>query len=117
MSEKLNLDVQSIYNKQFAIDFKGYNPAEVDNFIDLMIEDYQTFQDIIDDLNEKNGDLQRNNASLRAKLIEVEGKLRAKEKELSSAVVGGANVDILKRLSRLEEQLASLQDDNDKAAF
>ena len=110
MAKKLNLDVQTIFDKQFHVDFKGYNPEEVDSFIDLMIQDYQTFQEIIEELNQKNEETERNNASLRAKLIELEGTLRSKESEMKTNVLGASNVDLIKRISRLEETVLSIQE-------
>ncbi|MBR2760758.1 MAG: DivIVA domain-containing protein [Solobacterium sp.] len=105
MSGKVNLDLQTILDKQFDIDFKGYSPDEVDSFLDLVMEDYQTYQDITAELNQKIAELERTNASLRAKLIEEEGRTRAMENNPTPAAQGAANVDILKRLSRLEEQV------------
>ena len=32
MENKLNLDPQTILDKEFHVDFKGYSPAEVDEF-------------------------------------------------------------------------------------
>lgn len=105
MSEKLNLDIQTIFDKQFDIDFKGYSAAEVDSFLDMVIEDYQSFQQQEEELNAKIAELERTNASLRAKLIEEEGRTKALEANPTPASQGAANVDILKRLSRLEEQV------------
>ena len=105
MSGKVNLDLQTILDKQFDINFKGYSPDEVDSFLDLVMEDYQTYQDITAELNQKIAELERTNASLRAKLIEEEGRTRAMENNPTPAAQGAANVDILKRLSRLEEQV------------
>ena len=105
MSGKVNLDLQTILDKQFDIDFKGYSPSEVDSFLDLVMEDYQTYRDITAELNQKIAELERTNASLRAKLIEEEGRTRAMENNPTPAAQGAANVDILKRLSRLEEQV------------
>lgn len=106
MAGKVNLDIQTILDKQFNIDFKGYSAAEVDSFLDLVMEDYQTYQDITGELNQKIAELERTNASLRAKLIEEEGRSRAMEAAAATpAAQGAANVDILKRLSRLEEQV------------
>lgn len=105
MSGKVNLDLQTILDKQFDIDFKGYSPDEVDSFLDLVMEDYQTYQDITAELNQKIAELERTNASLRAKLIEEEGRTRAMENNPTPAAQGAAIVDILKRLSRLEEQV------------
>ncbi|MBQ1319344.1 MAG: cell division regulator GpsB [Solobacterium sp.] len=105
MAGKVNLDIQTILDKEFNIDFKGYNASEVDAFLDLVIQDYETYQSITSDLNEKIAELERTNASLRAKLIEVEGRTRALEANPSVSAQGAANVDILKRLSRLEEEV------------
>ena len=105
MAGKENLDIQTILDKEFNIDFKGYNAAEVDAFLDLVIQDYETYQSITSDLNEKIAELERTNASLRAKLIEVEGRTRALEANPTVSQQGAANVDILKRLSRLEEEV------------
>lgn len=44
MAGKLNLDPQGIVDKEFDIDFKGYNPDQVDHMLDLVIQDYQTYQ-------------------------------------------------------------------------
>jgi len=109
MAGKVNLDIQTILDKEFNVDFKGYNATEVDTFLDLVIQDYQTYQDITKELNEKIAELERTNASLRAKLIEVEGRTRALESNPTPAQQGAASVDILKRLSRLEEQVFDAQ--------
>ena len=105
MAGEVNLDIKTILDKEFNIDFKGYNATEVDAFLDLVIQDYQTYQEITADLNQKIAELERTNASLRAKLIEVEGRTRALEANPSPAAQGAGNVDILKRISRLEEEV------------
>ena len=72
--------------------------------LDLIIQDYQTYQDMIEEYNRRLQDLERTNASLRAKLIEVEGKARASQ-DADPITSGSSNVDILKRLSRLEQKV------------
>ena len=106
MAGKLNLDPQKIVDKELDIDFKGYNPDQVDHLLDEIIQDYQTYENMIADLTKKAEELERTNASLRAKLIEVEGKIKAQE-DLDPISQGASNVDILKRLSRLERQVFS----------
>ena len=102
MAGKLNLDIQTILDKQFAIDFKGYDPKDVDGFLDQVIQDYQTYQDTVQQLTEKSQELEKMNASLRAKLIEVEGKARVVQ---DGATTNINNIDLLKRISRLEEEV------------
>ena len=101
MALKMNLDPQAILDKEFSIDFKGYNPDEVDKVLDLIIQDYQSFQKSLDEQKLKIEDLERTNASLRAKLIEVEGKAKVND-DADPITNGASNVDILKRLTRLE---------------
>ena len=37
MSKKLNLDIQTILDTEFNIDFKGYSAKDVDAFLDLVM--------------------------------------------------------------------------------
>ena len=104
MADKLILDPQAILEKEFDIDFKGYNPEQVDLLLDSVIKDYQTYQKMIRIRNQKIEDLEKTNASLRAKLIEVEGRMKAQE-DAREQYGASSNVDILKRLSRLEKQV------------
>ena len=101
MSNKLNLDVHTLYEKEFNTDFKGYNPLEVDTFLDLIMQDYETYQELLSTLNQKVSELERTNASLRAKLIEAEGKARVFEDGGNT----NSNLDIIKRISRLEHEV------------
>ncbi|MGM9941922.1 MAG: DivIVA domain-containing protein [Bulleidia sp.] len=104
MAGKLNLDPQTIVDKEFDVDFKGYNPDQVDHMLDQVIQDYQTYESMLSDYSRRLQDLERTNASLRAKLIEVEGRVRASQ-DADPMLSGSGNVDILKRLSRLEQKV------------
>ena len=41
MTHKIQLSPKKIVNKQFQIDFKGYNAEEVDYFLDMIVNDYE----------------------------------------------------------------------------
>lgn len=41
MDRRFNLKVEDVLEKQFNIDFKGYAASEVDEFLDMVIQDYQ----------------------------------------------------------------------------
>ena len=70
MADKLNLSPQKIYDKEFNTEsMRGYVPQEVDAFLDLVIEDYETFQRALTSLKKKNDDLEKTNAALRAKVV------------------------------------------------
>ncbi len=55
----IKLSSQDILKKQFRSKVKGYDPDEVDSYLDQVISDYETFQSIIEDLYGQIGKLQR----------------------------------------------------------
>ena len=63
----LILDIDTIINKQFNIEFKGYSPIEVDQFLDSIGHDYDTYNQIIEELNEKIYELRTTLFELRRK--------------------------------------------------
>ena len=96
--EKINLTKENIFNQEFNVEFKGYSSSEVDKYLDLIINDYQAFESNINELEKKVELLEVKNAQLKSYIIELEGKLKAKEENTPVS-----SSDILKRLSRLEE--------------
>ena len=55
----VKLSAQDILKKQFRSKVKGYDPDEVDAYLDQVISDYETFHQIIEDLYGQIGTLQR----------------------------------------------------------
>lgn len=55
----IKLSAQDILKKQFRSKAKGYDPDEVDAYLDEVISDYENFQQIIEDLYGQIGTLQR----------------------------------------------------------
>ena len=47
---KITLMPQDILEKDFKIDTRGYRLKEVDQFLDVIIEDYEKFLEIINNL-------------------------------------------------------------------
>ncbi len=107
MENKFNLDVHSILEKEFHIDFKGYSSVEVDGLLDQVIEDYQRFDEVVAKLSEVNLSQGRLIASLKAKLIELESKAKVSDNQKS---LDSSQMDILKRLARLEKIVYSNMD-------
>lgn len=101
MANKLNLNINTIYNKQFNVDFKGYSAQEVDEFLDQVLEDYQTYQEIAVELNKKAVALEKKNAELQAKIME----LSSKQKLVEEGNNLNSQVDIIKRITRLENEV------------
>lgn len=110
MERNINLDIDTILNKDFNVEFKGYSPVEVDSFLDQVVQDYDTYQKTVADLNEQVKMYQNATDRLKARVIELENKIDMLEKnnaenESSPAVNNLSQVDILRRIARLEQEV------------
>ena len=47
MNDRITLTMQDILEKEFKIDARGYRPQEVDKFLDIIIKDYNEYNNII----------------------------------------------------------------------
>ena len=54
---KIELSPQDILEKEFKIDTRGYRLKEVDQFLDIVINDYEQFYTMINDLEKEKADL------------------------------------------------------------
>ena len=102
----MNLTAQVIYEKEFHVDLKGYAPAEVDEFLDQIIEDYQEYDEKIEELGVA---LTR----YEAKIKELQQQIFALQTEKQNAterVSANDQVDLLKRITRLEDVVAQLEE-------
>lgn len=100
--EKLNLSVQEILDKEFKVDFKGYSAAEVDAFLDDVLEDYQIQEENIIELTNRIKELEEELADAKKTNRELETKQRAIDLTNTTSY---SSVDLLKRVSRLEEEV------------
>ena len=91
---------KAILDKEFHVDFKGYSASEVDALLDLVIEDYQVYDQMIAQMSEQALIQERTIASLKAKILELESKQKVMNEQDNLNV---SQMDILKRLSRLEQ--------------
>lgn len=103
MEKRMKLTVEDVLEKQFNIDFKGYSSGEVDEFLDLVIADYQQYNKTIEELGSHLQEYERQINTLKAKIVELEGKQGAAVSVDSNMT--SSNVDILKRLTRLENEV------------
>ncbi|WP_035445832.1 cell division regulator GpsB [Atopobacter phocae] len=88
-----------IYEKIFKRAFRGYNIAEVDEFLDVIMRDYNSFQTDIDFL-------ETENERLKAKIEELSQQTQGVKRETTqNSNQGVTNFDILKRLSNLERKV------------
>lgn len=91
LSDKVKLTAKEILEKEFKSGVRGYKQEEVDKFLDLVIKDYETFHQEIEDL-------QQENLRLRKQLDDT-------YKKQPSVQTNTTNFDILKRLSNLEKHV------------
>ncbi|GAC90030.1 cell division initiation protein [Anoxybacillus flavithermus NBRC 109594] len=90
LSDRINLTAKDILEKEFKISMRGYNQDEVDRFLDLVIKDYETFHQMIEQL-------QQENEKLKSQLQEAQKR--------QPSQTGTTNFDILQRLSNLEKHV------------
>lgn len=99
MIQNVQLKAEDILNKQFNVDFKGYNAAQVDEFLDVVLQDYQVYEEKMREVSEM---LQKYEVMIEDLRRQLE---LANQVEPSFTVSSINNVDILKRLSRLEAEV------------
>lgn len=113
---KTKLNSSDVLDKEFKIKQKGYDALEVDSFLDLIIEDYKTYEDLINQFKM----LQKTNSVLRNKITDLELEVETLNSKLGEYrnATGGANmgnIDLLKRISELEQQVYNFEQKEKKA--
>ena len=97
--DKIQLTASDILEKDFKIDPSGYRMKEVDQFLDIIINDYNQFNLIIKNAEKEKKQLLEENSELRQELRNLKSGIaaaRGNEKELT-------NIDLLRRISQLEK--------------
>lgn len=96
---KISLSMQDILEKEFKIDTRGYRPQEVDQFLDVIIRDYNEYNNIIKSLIKENKELNASCHEMKEEIRNLKSNIEAakySEKEIT-------NVDLLRRISQLEK--------------
>ena len=106
---KITLTPQEILEKDFKIDTRGYRLKEVDQFLDVIIGDYEQFFIIIDSLEKEKAELLREIMALKQDLRNAKMNVEIVRKNTDTTEV--SNLDILRRLSQLEKEVYG-KDDN-----
>lgn len=97
--EKITLTMRDILEKEFKIDTRGYRLQEVDQFLDIIIKDYNEYNKIIKNLNKERKRLVEENESLKQEIRNLKSGIEA-------ASYGGkevTNIDLIRRISQLEK--------------
>ncbi|MBP3040034.1 cell division regulator GpsB [Bacillaceae bacterium Marseille-Q3522] len=91
LSDKVNLTAKDILEKEFKTAMRGYKQEDVDQFLDIIIKDYETFHHEIEELQLEN--------------MKLKKQLEDGPKRPIAQPAGTTNFDILKRLSNLEKHV------------
>ena len=97
--DKITLTMQDILEKEFKIDTRGYRLQEVDKFLDIIIKDYNEYNNIIRSLEKERKALYIENQELKNEVRNLKSNFdaaRIGEKEIT-------NIDLLRRISQLEK--------------
>lgn len=98
-NDRIALTMQDILEKEFKIDARGYRMQEVDQFLDVVIRDYNEYNNIIRTLLKEKESLLAENNSLKQEVRSLKSSIetvKGGEKEIT-------NVDLLRRISHLEQ--------------
>lgn len=109
----LELTPKDIVDKDFPTSLRGFNPKEVDLFLDIIIRDYESFLTEVSHLSKMNQELETENKQLKDKLEEQGQELNEVQHQMEEQPVQvqsaqqdiATNFDILKRLSNLERHV------------
>ena len=97
--DKIALTMQDILEKEFKIDTRGFRMQEVDQFLDIIIRDYNEYNNMIKALNVDLKTLTVENENLKQEVRNLKSSietLKTEEKEVT-------NVDLIRRISQLEK--------------
>lgn len=100
---KITLMPQDILEKEFKIDTRGYRLKEVDQFLDIIIGDYEQFFKIINNLEQEKADLLGEIMKLKQELRTARANVEIASKNIDVPEV--TNVDIMRRLAQLEKMV------------
>ena len=93
LADKVKLSAKEILEKEFKTGVRGYKQEEVDKFLDMVIKDYETFNQEIEKL-------QQENLHLSKQLEEAVEQGKRQPAQSNTTIF-----DILKRLSSLEKHV------------
>ena len=104
--EQFNLSSKDILEKEFKIDTRGYRLKEVDQYLDLIISDYEQFFKILKEKDKEKEELLDEIMSLKQEIRNLKTSLeiaKSSEGEEGGGNKAAVNIDIMKRLSQLEK--------------
>ncbi len=113
---KLQLTSKNILGKEFKIVSNGYDPNEVDDFLDVVLSDYRMIDSVIRGLETQVDRLKIDNQKLRVELSKKDAELSTTQNEIliNPDVAHLDNLDLLKKISKYEKKLYQMGVDPSK---
>lgn len=109
MAIKLSISSQELLDKKFSVAPRGYNPLEVDQYLDRILRDYRTIesnslmpQSEVDSLKQQIHDLEEAKKKLELENAKYEARLKDIADNKNVTV---ENIDLIKRIRALEKAL------------
>lgn len=99
---------KDIFDQDFKREVRGYNKDEVNEFLDDVIKDYETYAALVKELREENARL-REGLAQKAQETPQTSPIASTATQEYPQVTTATNFDILKRLNRLEKEVFGKQ--------
>lgn len=105
---------KDIFDQDFKREVRGYNKDEVNEFLDDVIKDYETYAALVKELREENARLreelaQKAQATPQTPQTPQTSPIASTATQEFPQVTTATNFDILKRLNRLEKEVFGKQ--------
>ena len=109
MAHTLNYSANSLLEKKFEPDHKGYDALEVDKVLDQVIDDYKFYEKFYNDsknyIRKLESEIQKLNDKIHQQEMEVASVKNKYSGIKPGQDTGESNIVLLKRISKLEEAL------------
>ena len=99
---------KDIFDQDFKREVRGYSKDEVNEFLDDVIKDYETYAALVKALREENTRL-REEIAKKSQAAPQETPIASTATQEFPQVTTATNFDILKRLNRLEKEVFGKQ--------
>ena len=109
MTKEMNLTAQEIFEKEFHVDIKGYAPAEVDEFLDLIIEDYQVYDEKMEELGQALSRYEEKIKELQQEIYTLQSENQNLNEKVSADYVNG-NTDMIDLINKCIEAFIASDD-------
>ena len=106
----INYSPKDIFEHEFKISMRGYDKKEVDEFLDDVIQDYDSYISQVQELRAENEKLKQQLAA-KNKVASAPSYAASKPVNTDKTRIAqsATNIDILKRISRLEREVFGKQ--------